>query len=435
MNPFPIEERLILKGLMEINAFCGNMDYINKISNKEYAAEYFEKNPEIKARFLKLRTFRNKTQKQLLISSSPIATALGINFELNKGLCEQMSKKRRELEKNRIGTYKPKSNWETKLLDSQRNIKNLISNYIPFLGINWDERATNEDTKKALEKLAKGGNIETPEVYQAAEELTKRQFKSLGDSHVPFLKWYQMKWLPLDKVKFLDKAEQIYQVSPLDGTKNYYLSFDQALRLESTQKHLIPFVDPDFYYDFNETWAIQEILIENITKMNPRKAHQLSPSQIKSITKDHVKNNRPFFDELFRHFLPDQKNRLHGNFLEYFDVQAHPSINEEHIREITDIDLIPKLERIASQSGKISEGLWTSWISPSNVKHIRKEQLPYLDKEAQISEVPPALVPKLDSKKQVKFIVEKQAKHLKKEQIPDCPKIMLSPDYAPSMFL
>jgi|GEM_PF-2794242 len=417
MTPFPKDDEPVLNGLMEINALAGNMDYINKGRNRDEANEWFETHPKLKVHFLKLRTFRNNLQQQLLKVSVPVAIARGDDVGNGVGLIDQMSKKRRELEMTRQGNFRPSTELAAKLLNSQKLIKTLLTDFVHLLGIDQEREDTDTVTKEAF-KSFKG-----IDKFDEADKLTSKQFASLRIFHIPFLKSYQIKWLPLDMVQYLMHAEQICLDLTLEkGGRQYFLSEEQAMRLVETQRNLIPFVNPKYYKKFNENWQIQSVLPQDLIHIDPSQAHHLTEGQIKGITKEDLKNHRDFFNTLFTGFSDEQIGSfIHGDLLEVIPAKHHGLIKDAQIREITDPLLIPKLEKIAAQSGQ-QQGLWTSWISPSNIKHIKATQIKYLENPAQIAEVRVKQVEYLDPETQVPHISEKQVRWLKsKEQIQACP--------------
>jgi hypothetical protein len=212
MSPFPGEESELLAGLMEINAFLGNMNYINKPVNRVHAESWLEKHSTLKAHYLKVRTFNMATQQQQLKASLPVAKALGQRIDTQSGIAAQISRKRLELEKNREGCYNPSAPWETKLLDPSNptdlmHIRSLHASFVPFLGIDWACRESDPHTKRALEKLAQVKRTTTDEqLKKEADKLSVQQFKALIAFQGPYLTHNQLHWLPVEKVPFLKAA-------------------------------------------------------------------------------------------------------------------------------------------------------------------------------------------------------------------------------------
>ncbi len=98
---FPLDGEETVKGLLQINAFAGNVDFLNKTSNRKIAKEWLEENSLLKVHFLKLRTFNNPAQKRQLMSSDLIANALGDqNADENSSIKHPMCKLRRKRSMN-----------------------------------------------------------------------------------------------------------------------------------------------------------------------------------------------------------------------------------------------------------------------------------------------------------------------------------------------
>ncbi len=408
---FPLEHDAILDGLTEINALNGHFSFLDAKKNEESSERWLSSQSELKVRYLKLRTFRKKPQQQLLQSSALVAAALDKERGQTSHQTFHMCKKRLEWERTqKQGRFRPAQEWETKILDNRKQIRNLNALYVPLLG--FDSEATDVHTQTAL-KHFKG--LSPEELKQKAKQLTELQFDALGEIQGPFVTPEQICWLPPKNVRYLTSGAQI-------RTEKYLLTREQVAGLVETQGHLIPSVNPDFYRDFDQNWQIQNIPLELLTRMNPKIGGLLSQRQIEAITVQQVQSNVVFFKVLFKQFSPMQVQWLQGDLIDYLPSDQLIHIQPEQIESITNRSLIPQLEKIAAKCNEIEEGTWSSWVTPLMVPQLAHDQLPFLKTKEQIAEVADGDVPRLSPKTQVPFIARVQARLLEgQEQVQACP--------------
>ncbi|MCB1119285.1 MAG: hypothetical protein KDK65_04935, partial [Chlamydiia bacterium] len=347
------EEQTIQNALLEINAFGGNITYLDQ--HIEETEMWIKNHSQVKIRFLKLRSARDKTQYQVLWRCPAIVKS---DHELKHNPNCHVFEARMELEKNKRGNTHPAS---------EDAIKDLNPRQLRDLNVKW------------------------------VPHLKENQKEHLQPYQVPFLTFEQVKWLPVEMVKYLDKPEQIFH------NNTFALSEDQVKRLEENQKHLIPFVNPDFYKHFTERWQVEAVDPSHIGKLSPAGWAYISPSQIKKLQpkseQDVLELNNP-----------EKYASLHGDYVLLIPEKDRDMITEEQIREITNSTLI-------QQFPWEYEMKWTGWIRPNMVAYIAENQVPYLKTPEQIANVIDQRVPRLDPKTQVPLIQEGQVPHLKgKEQ-------------------
>lgn len=413
---FPLGEQEAIEGLIEINALLGNIDYLDQETIREYVFKWFSKNRELKFHFLKLKTYRNKAQYQLL-HSTPFLDKAGMEHTA-KNRHHFFCKTRQEMERNKKGNFKPDHYWQTKILDNSKHIQSLNTAFVPYLGI--DLQKNDEETQKAVEYLISVEKCSGPTLLERVEELNKRQFESIHLFQAPHLTFEQVRWLPPNKTCYLSKPEQIVrEVSDGLGnfTKEYSLSERQVGELEEEQGHLIPFIDPKFFPTLKYPWQIQALRSEQLIHINPNYVHMISQKQIQNLTEEVLKMQIDFFDKLFVNFSPEQISWFPGNLLNYLPKEQLIHITQEQIEKITDPELIPKLESIAAKNGKIELGKWTSWIAPAMVPHLTVFHLPYLTLETQIQSVKYGLVSEL-SVSQINLISVDQVEYVCRSKLP-----------------
>lgn len=397
----------ISEGLIEINAFAGNIDYLdqNTADTESWMMSKGNDSTKLRMRFLKVRTFNNKVQNQILRRSHAfVKRNSDSKFDPN----QQMFLARVERERSTQGKFHPANNLETKLLGTYKNLRNLNVQWVPLLGIDVDNPdPLSEEAMKTL-----GGKEE-------AIRLTKLQFSQLCPFQVAALVPEQMKWLPPEQVEHLERPEQIYKMIPgKNGQPDkpfYALKRKHVAELDEKQKALIPYLNPKYYGMFKEKWQIEAVPPQYLDKIDVKYWNYLTNDQVKRITREQF--------ETCKNIIPLSKWKfLHGNLLPFFKEEHFSQVCQDQIREITDPTLIPKLEEMAKAGGVVA-GKWTEWIAPKMVEHIhRKTQLQYLTTSAQIQKVKDKWVKRLDYKTQVPLIGETQVRLLVGgDQIQHCP--------------
>lgn len=428
MDPFPLngiqdEELPIEQGLLEINAFNGNIDYLNKHSGD---TEDWLKNDEdgLKVRFLKLKVARNPKQNDILRRSVVIAAA---DKDMKNNPSLNLLKERLEKEKNHQGNLHPESDVATKTLGG-RQVKNLNVQHVPLLGI--DINGQDPVTLEALKKFEKaipenefpiGSKGRQEELERIVKNHTKKQFENLRDYHGIALTVDQVRWFKddlLDCVKLLKSPEQICRFEG-ETIVEYVLDALQIRALTDEQANLIPFVNPEYYGTFSKPWQIEKISVEHIEKIDNNFLHFLSDAQLKGVSSEQY--------DFLQGKIPAKRYKcFHGNLIEKIVAQHGDQITKSQISEIDNPEIIKRLELLSAGINNYTEGLWTSWISPLMIKHIDFDmQLQYLKTSAQIKEVPVDLIKKL-SKEQVAHISKEQVEYLEgEEQIQNCPNTLI----------
>ena len=408
------EEQAFYEGLLEINALAGNADYLDRYP--EDTENWLSENREIKIRFLKLKALRNLAQRQILLQSPTIRA-----FDQDENSIQTMFtfRKRVEKESTRQGRFIPESPCAAKLLNP-RKINDLNIRYVPYLGIRWKRRKSDPLIKQALEQLNNPPK-NNKELKKAAESLTTSQFSRLQPYQCPYLTCEQIRWLPVEKVQYLEKPEQIFtkeekknKAGKNIATTKYLLSREQARGLKEHQKNFIPYIKNAYYWDFDEAWQIASVPCEHVNKINPKYLYLLAKEQVKGI---------PFqYKEYIGSLHPQMMGWVQGNLIDAIDPSHFEYICAEQIAEINEPLKIESLEQLAEKNEKIKPGLWTSWIHPKMVRHINPEtQLHYLKSTDQIKEIPNAWIPKL-AVYQVNLICSHQVPFLEgKAQIQACP--------------
>ncbi|MCE5319087.1 MAG: hypothetical protein LLG04_17210, partial [Parachlamydia sp.] len=415
MDEFPNDDEKIAKGLLEINAFAGHIDYLDDEVNRDLTEKWLSNRTELKIKFLKLKCCRNEKQRLLLCSSSVISQAVGRYSKNVQNSGYFVCKLRQEWEKSREGNYKLDETWKTKVLDQGKNIENLNSNFVKHLGLDPTKEDEDADTHRAVKHLKEKEGVTDATLPTRAKELSEIQFKNIRAFHCSHLTPEQIHWLPVQKVRFLTKPDQIM-----------CLSLEQAVGLKEQQANLIPFVNPEFYYHFDQPWQISAIPADLLPRMNPNFGYHLTESQAKSIKRENLRSDAAnhqadFFVKLFKTFSGKQIGSLHGDLLDLVPALERIHIKKEQVREITSPQLIRELEKLAAE-GNVKRGLWSSWVAPGMVKHLHKDQIPYLETKEQIAEVAENCVDRLLPASQVPLIKSGQVNHLIGEaQIQACP--------------
>lgn len=360
------EEEALKNGLLEINVFNGNASYLEK--NIDETENWLANEAEIKVRFLKLKTARHENQNQALRQCLRV---IQTDVKNNDESMQHIYQARAQKEKLQQGKLKP-TPLESKLLEPTK-VKDLHIDRVRYLGIDW----------AAEDPLDSSAMVKLNNDPQEAINLTKLQFKALKPFQVPFLTCNQMRWLPVEKIEYLEKPEQIYVDVIEEGKvqRQHYLACQQVMALKSQQKHLIPFVNPEYYAQFNEPWQIAAVPVPFIDKIKPELRYLLSRRQIKQMTIEQV--------DLLKNIAGSNWGMVHGDFLAHIPPQHLVFVCPEQIFEISDPQLIPRLESIAKITSGKEEGTWTSWISPEMVQYIDLEtQVPYLNSPKQICNIP-----------------------------------------------
>jgi len=384
--PFPFKEEIAEAGLLEINAFNGNVEYLD--NHSELAEEWVQENPELALRFLKLKTARDKKQRELLLHS-PIFAESGVK---NSGRLKNL-RARLEHEKGRKGNYIPESALAAKLC-SRSDVRDLNIKYVKYLGIDPD--AKDPLTLQALAELEKSSPGCT---RKAAESLTARQFKAIKPFQIPHLVKEQIKWLRPDQAALLVKPTQICRFDEKGNPVEFFLSEEQLKGLKRGQKRLVPYINPKFYRKFTKEWLIQAVPSRHIGKLTDRQLDYLSKEQLHSLDKEEVKR-------LAERLPPEKCGWINGELVAYLPEQKRRWVRPEQIAEIRD----PALVRGLSEE-------WSGWIAPAMVPFIDfKRQLRFLENMEQIQKVPHDKVPQL-SRSQVGKISDAQLEWIKEEQV------------------
>jgi len=447
---FPTNADGLSEGLLEINAFAGNADYIDQHASD--TEDWLGQHADIKIRFLKLRVAGDKEQNEIL-RRCQVVTQEDKEEAFNPN--NHTLKDRLEKEQKNQGNFVPESHLDAKTL-SPNKVKNLKAEYVCFLGI--DPQKTDELTQAALEKLRGEFDVSsidvssipessiacssystntrvlyTPndnDIKKAAEELTKKQFNNLRPFQGPLLTREQVKWLPPEKIGILDKPEQICEFDAETGEiSSYALTEAQVSGLVKKQQELIPYVDPKFYRSFTQRWQIEAVPIKHINEINPDFLAFLSKKQMKNITKD-----------LFQHLIgsgassststqvtitlpPEKYGWLPGNLIDLIPQNFLNYVQRDQIEEIDDKETLQTIEDIGSKLSGYVAGTWTQWIKPCMVPYINFEsQLQYLTSKEHIVEIPIDQVPLLNNETQLPWICEEQVPGLTELQLPHCPK-------------
>lgn len=413
------------EGLLEINAFAGNADYLD--AHASDTEDWLKTKSEIKIRFLKLKVARDKFQNETLRRSQCIVgsdSTLSVQPDFFK--CQA----RIEKEKHFQGNYIPSSAVEAKLIHSKK-VKNLKVEFVKYLGI--DPNATDEVTLQALEildsKIPKEiqGIERKKELHQRAMEITQSQFNSLRKFHGSFITREQIKWLPSSFIEILDHPEQICIIdNTTSEIKEYLLGPEQVGHLKPHQKKLIPFINPKHYFTFRQKWQIEAVPPKDIDQVHSDCLQFLSKEQMKALTGDQV-------SKLKGKNIPPQKwSWLHGNFLAQIPPQFHNYVTSEQINEIDNATLINLLELIAKKGepfNNYTKGKWVSQIHPDMVTSINfetnVEYIKYFIEKKHILRIPKEYVCHLDKETQVPLIGKNQVNYLTEVQIENCPNALV----------
>lgn len=359
-TPFPAEEDPVLKGLVEINIFNGNADWLG----------HYEKNLEpwlvgdfdLKLHFLKLRTARDPRQRQILAYLPSILKMTYEHQDVDLKSNHMVFSKRAERELAYAqGTYTPQSKVETKLLNTLKIIGKLSPQAIPDLGIDPTKQdAATQEALKELKKRHPQANEE--ELAALAFSHSQMQLKYLRKHQIPELTYDQVQWLHSDNFCHLKHSHQLMRTN--DKKIEYSLKKKSDISyLEPEQGYLIPSINPDFYSELTEKQHIEHVPPEHVDKINPKYTCHLKPNQIKQGIKTVTLLNK--FKEAF---LPQDWKNVHGNLLQEIPAQY---VIKSHIEEINDPFIIQKFDAIAP-STHLSQ--WTSWLTEKQVPHLLPTQ-------------------------------------------------------------
>lgn len=327
-EPFPFDDIPVTKGLIELNALAGHLSYLNARPNREEFAAWLNSEPELKVRFLKLRALQDDVQKQHLSKCEPIAVLSRDKLIKDENILEKcMCKQRLKKLKSFRGTLLLDKPEKVKLLP-QRQVSQLNVKQVPLLGI--DANANDPITVKALKKLAKAQKLnEASEIAAAAKAHTEKQFYALQAFQVPYLTPEQMPLLPKSKVCYILEPEQIYQDVITDGktVRKYLLSKDQVKGLKKEQYEFIPFVDPQFYSQFDENWQIAEVPVNHLDRINPKQANKISADQIRQFTPE-IMTKIP---EILKELTIIQLQMIDPKLLNFIPEERYKDLNVKQI--------------------------------------------------------------------------------------------------------
>lgn len=381
-NPesFPLEDAPVTQGLLELNFLAGHLSYLDARQNRDEFASWLETETELKVRFLKLQAQQDPVQKQHFSKCEPIKALLDSKMLKNEDLFEKlMCKKRHKKAKNFKGTLLLEKPEKVKLLP-QRLIGQLKVEQVPLLGM--DLAANDPITAKAVKKLAKLKKLnEAEEITAAAKVHTKNQFSALQAYQVPYLTPEQMPWLPKSKVRYILEPEQIYQDLIVGGvaTRKYLLTKEQVEGLKVDQQDFIPYVNPQFYSQFDENWQIAAIPVEELNRINPKQASKITPQQIRQFTPEIMTK------------IPELIKELTINQLQMIDLKLHNFIPEERYKELS----TKQIDDFGSDGyNQLPDNhkLWQlitpnaiSFLTKEKIKNIAKEQYCHLKREDAIA--------------------------------------------------
>ncbi|QVL58014.1 MAG: DUF3638 domain-containing protein [Simkaniaceae bacterium] len=332
-----LEEDHILEGLLEINAFHGNAEWLGKYEN--YFIPWLQEESSLKLDFLRLRTARDEHQRHILNCLPSLLQVTGQGQSPEQADNQILFSWRAKREKPVKGHYVSDSPEEVKRLKSRKKIEKLHPDLVPYLG---DE---------------------------ADDNLSRRQMRYLQPYHIPHCIPRQIKWLAPKQVVHIRSSSQIYQED--ESGPLYFLSKNQLKDLQDSQSELIPFVNPDYYIDFDQEWQIQAVLPKFLDRINPRFAYHFTETQIKEgiLTLSDLEKYCQFL-------LPKHFNWISGSLLEGIPGNQ---IQKKHIEEIAD-SLIPRLEEVArSKNTQVKQ--WVEWLKPQKVSSLPDPLLQYITQD------------------------------------------------------
>lgn len=431
----------VAAGLLEINAFAGNIDYLDR--HPVSAEHWLKTNTSLRIHFLKLKALCDKDQKASFQRSLVIAqkdtTALRT---ANKGI----QKDRTDAESARQGRHIPNSIVAAKTIANSRLIIDLNCEWVKHLGI--DLQSNDPDTLAAIQQiraqLNNPDNVNASSLEEEVAELMELQFSHLRAYHGPHITPTQVKWIPPSQTKILMNQSQFCTFNEDGAIVNYLLTREQILGtserlgtqeegITTKQAHLIPFVNPDYYHAFTAPWQIQAVPVEHLDKIDPSYYHHISEDQIHGIQDGH------FMILLIQgnHLGEESYPFVHGNLCHLIPPEAQRNISVEQIAAINNpaiIRLLPEMENDAN----LDAGHFTKDIDPDMVPHIDRDvQLAHLSSAPHIQRVPNEWVPLLDNETQVPFISSTQVNSLTNEQLDSCPTPLirfLNPERVEELF-
>ncbi len=272
-TPFPLEQEHddILRGLLEINTFNGNADWLGYYEH--YLAPWLIGDFELKLDFLKLRTARHPHQRQIL-AYLPSILKMNQNQAIDQTSNRMIFSERAAKELQFSGeVYTPDSVKEAKLLVSMRKIERLSDTDVRHLGIN--PAKTDIDTQDALKELrARCRGADDIEFLAHVANHSKTQIKYLRNAQVQYLLGEQLQWIHLDQVPHLRFSHQIIQ------DQEYFLTQEQIPRLTSEQADLIPYVNPAYYGNLTLPAHIERVPPQYVDKIQAKYGYCLTQKQI-----------------------------------------------------------------------------------------------------------------------------------------------------------
>jgi hypothetical protein len=384
-NPFPYNESnsQLLKGLLEINVFNGNADWLGYYEH--HLAPWLVGDFDLKLDFLKLRTARHPHQRTILAYLPSILKITNTSHHSDLKTNHMLFSERTERELRRLeGNFIPKGAVETKLLTKLEEIEQLVHTSIPDLGIDCAKK--DQATEEALKKLkAEFMQAKEDEIARIATEHSIQQFKHLPDSKIQYITFDQIKWLHESKVSHLKHPSQIMRKN-LDKVE-FAIGANHIPHLDQAQGHLIPSINPELYHLLTYKSHIEHVPPQHISKIEGKYAGFLTPTQIKQGV-----NTKEILAKFKAQFLPSQWQHLHGHLIEHIPAD---SVIESHIQDITDPQLLQSLYTLAQTDERRKQ--WSSWLQPSQIPSIDPAFIPFLTQESHIQAVAPAYLDKIDN--------------------------------------
>ena len=285
---FPLFDDTVERGFLEINALMGNAAYFDH--HVEELENWLAKEADLKIRFMKMRTARDPEQNRILRGCKSILDNDVVNMNSRP---KQMFRARAVRDKNREGKLRVERD-EMKGLPL-RKVRYLHPQSVKLLGMDCSP-----DEREPL-------------------------FEALTPTQIPHLVAEQMKWLPLSKVVYLDKPEQI------SG-----LSLEQVKMLREHQAHLIPHINPEYAPIFSEKWQIENVAPHHVPFLNGVQIKWISldkveflvnQDQISHLSLEQSKMMKEHQADLIPHLNPD----FYRTFTQRWQVDRIPF---EHIDKI-----------------------------------------------------------------------------------------------------
>ena len=382
-NPFPYSntDPKLLQGLVEINIFNGNADWLGYYEH--YLSPWLVGDFDLKLDFLKLRTARHPHQRTILaylpsilkMTNSSLHSDLKTNHML---FSERTERELRKLE----GNFVPEGAAATKLLAKMEDIERLAAHCVPDLGI--DPRKNDPATVEALKRLRADHLIANDEeIRRICQDHSIQQFKYLPDSKIPSIIFDQIQWLHESKIAHLKHPSQIMR--KIGDKTEYAIEEKHIQHLDPTQDHLVPAINPNLYRLLTHKAHIENIPNDHVDKINPKYALFLKPDQIKEGIK-----TKEVLETLKAHFLPTEWQHLNGNFIP----QIPPDfVTEQHIQQITAPNLVKELYALAQTDER--RKIWGPWLGASQVPSLDPAFIPHLTHKDQVQAVNPTDLDKI----------------------------------------